>query len=90
MMRREKVGWLLGVGIFILSLVFYAFAGRLVDAQTRVPVSDLILDNLGPTDVLWMLGWLNDLIYAFGIIAIFSLKRKAFPLLFIELSIGDI
>lgn len=85
MTRREKAGWLLAIGVFISSFVFYALAGRLVDAQTRTPVHDLILDNIGPMNVLWMLGWLNDLVYVFGITAIFFLKRKALPLLLFSL-----
>lgn len=77
--RREKMGWLVGIGTFVLSFVVYAFAGRLVDSQIRLPINDLILNILGPIDVLWMLGWLNDLVYIFGIGAIFFLRKELFP-----------
>jgi membrane-associated phospholipid phosphatase len=87
MTRREKIGWMIGIGTFLLSFVFCVFAGQLVDAQTRTPVNDLILKNLGPLNVLWMLGWLNDLVYALGIVAIFFLKRKMFPLLLFSLGV---
>lgn len=79
--KRLRIAWVLGVGIFLLSFVLYAVLGRVVDGThfIRVAVPDVILQNLGPYNLNWIIGWGEELIYAFGIAVMCTRYNRQAP-----------